>query len=386
MTGTTPLSGNKRSRGIQSVTLVAVAGNALLAVGQIVVGLFANAFSLVADAVHTVSDLITDLMVLFAGRQGAVPADDDHPYGHGRIETAATLILGAALIAVGVGFLLASGQRLQHMDQAAELHPAALYMAIATLIIKEGLFRFMRAAGHRLNAPLLVANAWHARSDAASSLMVAIGIAGGLAGYPFLEPLAAALVGFLILRMGLKLAWQALRELVDTGLPDGEVARIKAAVLATPGVLSAHALRTRRMADQVLSDVRVRVDPRVTVSEGHRIAERVRREILSEHPQIREVLVHIDAEKDPASQPPPSPLPTRDEITALMATELFEKSAEAIARIQLHYLAGRIEVEILSHKTPEQLPPPALLATRIDKILAEHPDIRTITILVRHAP
>lgn len=386
MTGTTPFSSDKRARGIQRVTLVAVASNALLAIGQIVVGLFANAFSLVADAAHTVSDLFTDLMVLFAGRQGAMPADDDHPYGHGRIETAATLILGTVLVGVGVGFLLASGQRLQHMDQASELHPVALYMAIATLIIKEGLFRFMRTAGHRLNAPLLIANAWHARSDAASSLMVAIGIAGGLAGYPFLEPLAAALVGFLILRMGLKLAWQALRELIDTGLPDDEVAHIKAAVLATPGVLSAHELRTRRMADQVLSDVRVRVDPRVTVSEGHRIAERVRRKILSEHLQIREVLVHVDAERDPASQPPPSPLPTRDEITDLISTELFDNTAEAISRIQLHYLAGRIDVEILSKKTAEQLPPSAALTARIDKMLADHPDFRTITILVRHAP
>tara|TARA_R110002049_G_scaffold22425_2_gene80365 strand:+ start:307 stop:1488 length:1182 start_codon:yes stop_codon:yes gene_type:complete len=375
-----------RARGIQRATLVAIATNAGLALGQIVVGLAANAFSLVADAAHTLSDLFTDVLVLFAGRRGSVPPDTDHPYGHGRFETAATLILGTVLSGVGVGFLFASGDRLQNLDEAPALHQAALYMAIATLIIKEGLFRFTLAASRRLNAPLLEANAWHARSDAASSLVVAAGIGGSLAGYPFLEPLAAAVVGFLILRMGLRLAWGALRELVDTGLPDDELQRIRATVRATPGVIDTHDLRTRRMADRVLCDTHVLVDPRITVSEGHRITDRVYKAIRNAHPDVRDVLVHVDAEDDRGLQTPgANVLPTRDELTALVSTLLDGHEHKAF-RLQLHYLGGRVDVEVL-------LPPSSLSAAanepldaRIETVLTERPEIRSITFFVQHAP
>ncbi|MDR1853386.1 MAG: cation diffusion facilitator family transporter, partial [Azoarcus sp.] len=237
-----------RGGSIRRVTLLAIATNAALTLGQIAVGLFAHAFSLVADAAHTLSDLVTDFMVLVAGQRGANPADLDHPYGHGRIETATSLLLGATLVAVGVGFLWTSGQRLQNMDMQSPLHPAALAMALVTLAAKEILFRFTLAASRRLKAPLLEANAWHQRSDAASSLVVAIGIGGSLAGYPFLEPLAAAVVGFLILRMGLRLAWGAVSELIDTGLSPEELEKMRQTIAATPGVAGLHELRTRRMA------------------------------------------------------------------------------------------------------------------------------------------
>src|SRR5690606_30743833 len=163
-------------------------------------------------------------------------------------------------------------------------------MAVVTLIAKEGLFRFSIAASRRLRAPVLEANAWHARSDAASSLVVAAGIGGSLAGYPFLEPLAAAVGGFLILRIGLRLAWRALRELIDTGLPADDVARIRSTVRATPGVRGSHDMRTRRMADRVLVDTHVLVDPRISVSEGHRISDRVYAAIRRAHPEVRDVL------------------------------------------------------------------------------------------------
>ncbi|AUN94305.1 cation diffusion facilitator family transporter [Pseudazoarcus pumilus] len=375
-----------RSRGIQRATLVAIATNAGLAVGQIVVGLAANAFSLVADAAHTLSDLFTDVLVLLAGRRGAVPPDADHPYGHGRFETAATLILGTVLSGVGVGFLFASGDRLQHLEEAPALHQAALYMAVATLIVKEGLFRFTLAASKRLNAPLLEANAWHARSDAASSLVVAAGIGGSLAGYPFLEPLAAAVVGFLILRMGLRLAWGALRELVDTGLPDEELERIRATVRATPGVIDTHDLRTRRMADRVLCDTHVLVDPRITVSEGHRITDRVCRAVRSAHPAVRDVLVHVDAEDDRGLQTPGANLlPTRDELTGLVSTLLDGLEREGF-RLQLHYLGGRVDVEVLLPPQSAQAVTDEGLDARIEKVLAERPEIRSITFFVQHAP
>jgi cation diffusion facilitator family transporter len=373
-----------RGKGIQRATLVAILTNAMLAVGQVIIGLFANAFSLVADAAHTLSDLVTDLMVLVAGRRGADPADTNHPYGHGRIETATTLVLGAVLCAVGIGFLWSSGARLQNMDPLPDLHPAALAMALLTLVAKEGLFRFTLAAARRLRAPMLEANAWHARSDAASSLVVAAGIGGSLAGYPFLEPLAAAVVGFLILHMGLKLAWKSVGELIDTGLPEEELRRLRRTIEDTPGVIGLHDMRTRRMADRVLCDAHVQVDPRLTVSEGHRVSDAVYLRVRSAHPEVQDVLVHIDPEDDGELQGvPPGPPPERAEIVAQMR-ELLGPGAPEPRRVQLHYLGQRIEVELILD-TPLDDDALAALRTRKRAWLEHHPHYRNIRVFFEHA-
>ncbi len=374
-----------RSRGIQRATLVAILTNSLLTVGQVVIGLFAGAFSLVADAAHTLSDLVTDLLVLLAGRHSADPADTNHPYGHGRIETVTTLVLGAVLAAVGVGFLWSSGIRLQNIGALPVLHPAALVMALLTLAAKEGLFRFSLAAARRLNAPMLEANAWHARSDAASSLVVAAGIGGSLAGYPFLEPLAAAVVGFLILHMGIRLALKSVRELIDTGLPEEELERLRTTIRETPGVIGLHEMRTRRMADRVLCDAHVQVDPRLTVSEGHRVSDAVYLRVRAAHPEVRDVLVHIDPEDDGELQAvPPGPLPERDEILARMRGLLGPAFAEP-RRVQIHYLGQRVEVEIILPSAPaaEAL---ETLRSRRQTWLAEHPHYRNIRVFVEAAP
>lgn len=374
-----------RSRGIQRATLVAIATNATLSVAQVVIGLFANAFSLVADAAHTLSDLVTDLLVLLAGRHGADPADTNHPYGHGRIETATTLLLGAVLAAVGIGFLWSSGLRLQHMDALPELHPAALGMALFTLAAKEGLFRYTLAAARRLNAPMLEANAWHARSDAASSLVVAAGIGGSLAGYPFLEPLAAAVVGFLILHMGLRLAWKAIRELIDTGLSEEELAHIRETIEQTPGVIGLHEMRTRRMAGRVLCDAHVQVAPRLTVSEGHRVSDSVYLRVRSAHPEVQDVLVHIDPEDDGDLQAvPPGPLPARKDVLETVSTLLGPTAAEP-DRIQIHYLGNRLDVEVLLH-APLAPGDAEGLRQRTHAWLAEHAHYRSIHFYTPIAP
>ena len=374
-----------RSRGIQRATLVAILTNSLLTIGQVVIGLFAGAFSLVADAAHTLSDLITDLLVLLAGRRSADPADTNHPYGHGRIETVTTLVLGAVLGAVGVGFLWSSGIRLQDIGALPQLHPAALVMALLTLAAKEGLFRYTLAAARRLNAPMLEANAWHARSDAASSLVVAAGIGGSLAGYPFLEPLAAAVVGFLILHMGIRLAWKSIRELIDTGLPEEELERLRQTIRETPGVIGLHDMRTRRMADRVLCDAHVQVDPRLTVSEGHRVSDSVYLRVRAAHPEVRDVLVHIDPEDDGELQVvPPGPLPERGEILARVRELLGPGSVEP-RRVQIHYLGQRVEVEIILPSAPAAEALEALRSRRKDW-LAEHPHYRNIRVFVEIAP
>ena len=379
---TSPEESAARSKGIQRTALVAIITNALLATGQVIIGMTAHSFSLVADAVHTFSDMVTDLLVLIAGRRSGHPADHNHPYGHGRIETATSLLLGAILTGVGFGFLWSSGIRLQNMANLPPLQPAALVMAIFTLLVKEILFRYMLRTSRRLNAPLLEASAWHARSDAASSLVVAIGIGGSLIGYPFLEPLGAAVVGFLILHMGIKLGWKAIRELIDTGLSASEITRLRATICATPGVMGLHDLRTRRMANRVLCDAHVQVAPHITVSEGHHISNNVYFRVRNAHPEVQDVLVHIDPEDDTHLPiPRPGPLPERNEVLSAVHA-LLNRPLTAQDRVQIHYLNQYIEVEaLLSERLPQS--DHEALQKRIATWLEKHPEYHSISFFTR---
>jgi cation diffusion facilitator family transporter len=282
----------------QRITWVSVAVNVVLTAMQMVVGFSAHSMSLVADAMHTLSDIIADGFVLWANRKGAEAADDEHPYGHGRFETAASLVLGLLLTATGAGILISAAGRLQDLGSLPPVGVAAMWAAIATLIGKEGLFRYMLTVAERLRSPMLVANAWHARADALSSLVVAAGIAGSLAGFPFADAAAAIIVGGMIVKAGVGFAWEAMRELMDEGLSADEVAAIRATLAETPGVVDLHELRTRRMAHQVLVDVHIQVDGNITVSAGHEIGEQARKRVLATHPEVLDVLIHLDPEND----------------------------------------------------------------------------------------
>jgi cation diffusion facilitator family transporter len=294
----TELGTPERLAAAQRATWVSVAVNLLLTIVQLIVGWIAHSQSLIAHGLHSFSDLLSDFLVLWANHQGAHPADAAHPYGHARIETAATLVLGISLTLVGGGILLAGGQQLQNMGEVPAVGPLALWIALLTLAAKEGLFHYLKAVAERLHSAVMMANAWHTRADAASALVVAIGIGGSLLGWRFLDLLAAVLVGFMILKMGLQFAWEALRELVDTGLAEEELMEIHKTLVATPGVIDLHDLRTRRMAQRVLVDVHLQVDGNITVFAGHAIGEDARHRVLAAHPQVLDVLVHLDAEND----------------------------------------------------------------------------------------
>ena len=381
------LSAADRAVQAQRATLVAMATNFTLSVLQVVIGVFANAFSLVADAVHTFSDLLTDGLVLLAARTGADPADADHPYGHDRIETVVSMFLGMVLVAVGTGFLWSAGVRIQSAAVLPALHPAALWMALFTLIAKEGLFRYTLAAGRRLDSRMLEANAWHARTDAASSLVVAVGIGGGLLGYRFVEPLAAALVGFMILRMGVMLAYAAIRELIDTAVSADLVRRIRETIRDTPGVVNVHDLRTRRMANRVLCDVHVQVNPRITVSEGHHIAVSVHRRVVRQHAEVDDVLVHVDAEDDTdAARAPWAIIPPRADLIGHVRTVLGD-DFPAPTRVLVHYLGGRAEVEVFFPADVLRDAPHAdALVARIREGLVARPAIRSVKVHAVVAP
>jgi len=227
-------------------TWVSVAVNLVLTAVQIVVGILSKSQGLVADGIHSLSDLVADFVVLLANHHAQKDADADHPYGHQRFETAASLALGLLLLGVGLGMLWAALTKLENPHELPQVHVAALWVAGAALLGKELLFRYMLAVAKRVKSSMLVANAWHARSDAASSLVVGIGIAGNLAGYPLLDPIAALIVGLMVARMGWNFAWDALHDLMDRAADEQEVQAIRQTLLETPGVRGVHDVRTRK--------------------------------------------------------------------------------------------------------------------------------------------
>jgi len=330
-------------------TWVSIVINIGLTILQITAGYFGRSQSLMADGLHSLSDLLSDLLVLYANRQSNRHADANHPYGHARIETAATLVLGAFLAALGVALLVAAALRLQHPEQVQPVHPLTFWIALIALAAKEGMFRYMLAVAQRVRSQMLVANAWHARSDAASSLVVLAGIIGNLLGYTFLDLAAAAVVGVMIAHMGGKLAREALAELIDTGLDEEEVSAIRQTLLDTPGVYSLHELRTRKMADHALVDAHVIVEPKISVSEGHYIAETARQRVLRNH-HVLDVMVHIDPEDD-FKDIPNAHLPPRDKLLEHLAQRL-NSALPLQQRVQLHYLDGKVDAEIFLSELP----------------------------------
>ena len=376
----------QRYREASRATWISAALNLALTVAQLIVGWLAHSQSLIAHGLHSFSDLLSDFLVLYANRKGSHPADREHPYGHARVETAATLILGASLAVIGFGILWEATLRLKTVTELPPVELLALWVAIFTAASKEVLFRYLLRVAERLRSPMLAANAWHTRADAASALVVVVGIAGALMGWKFLDLLAAAIMGFMILRMGLKLAWESLQELIDTGLDKNKVQAIRRTLLDTPGVLGLHELRTRRMAHQALVDAHVLVDPRISVSEGHRLGERARQRVLDAHPEVADVLVHIDAEEDQALMSSGANLPDRDVIMAHL-NGLLGEEAVGIEKTVLHYLGNQVEAEVfLPPATCLDVARMARLEQRIARQVNDDPYFRAISLNCRFAP
>jgi cation diffusion facilitator family transporter len=288
----------ERAAAASRCTWVSVGVNVVLTAIQIVVGVFAKSQGLVADGIHTLSDLVADFVVLFAGHHSKKDADEDHPYGHQRFETAASLVLGALLIAVGAGMLWSAVHKLEDPSTVPTVHVAALWVACGALVAKELLFRYMLATAKRVKSSMLVANAWHARSDAASSLVVGIGIVGNLAGYPILDPIAALIVGFIVAKMGWGFGWDALHDLMDRAVDEEDVQAIRSTLLETPGVQGVHDLRTRKMGDMIVVDAHLEVDASITVEAGHDIAVAARQRVLQRH-RVLNLMTHLDPWRRP---------------------------------------------------------------------------------------
>jgi cation diffusion facilitator family transporter len=288
----------ERATAASRSTWVSVGVNLVLTITQIVVGVVAKSQGLIADGFLSLSDLVADFVVLFASHHSQKDADEDHPYGHQRFETAASLVLGTLLLVVGVGMLWSAVRKLEAPETVATVHLMALWVAGGALVAKELQFRYMLAVAKRVKSSMLVANAWHARSDAASSLVVGIGIIGNLAGYPILDPIAALIVGFMVAKMGWGFSWDALHDLMDRAVDEQEVLAIRQTLIETPGVSDVHDVRTRKMGDMIVVDAHIEVDAAITVEAGHDIAVAARQRVLQRH-RVLNLMTHVDPWRRP---------------------------------------------------------------------------------------
>jgi cation diffusion facilitator family transporter len=353
-----------RQQGSERSTLVSAGVNCLLSVGQITTGLWSHSQGLVADGLHTLSDLIADGIVFIANRNSHKGPDEDHQYGHARYENAASLGLGLLLLGAGSAMIWAAVESLRSPQGPTPVHGPALAAALIALAAKEGLFRYMLAMAKRVGSRMLVANAWHARSDAISSLVAAVGVTGNLMGYHWLDPVAACVVGAMIGRVGLRFGWEALNDLMDRALPPSQVQAIRTSLAATPGVISVHDLRTRVTGDQALVDAHIEVDPRVSVSEGHAIAVRARSNALAAHTAmaVLDVQIHVDPRE--RIETDPLPLPDRDALVTVLAPLLPPGTSLDARHCVLHYVDGAVEVDLIL--------PPALVTERVRIAEAVH--------------
>jgi cation diffusion facilitator family transporter len=335
----------QRKQETNRITLWGVAVNLFLAVIKTLGGIFGQSQALLADGIHSLSDLASDAMVLLAVKHAGVDADEDHPYGHGRYETLATVALGILLMGVAGGIAYDAMLRLEHPDEIAIPKMYTLIIAAISILSNEGLYHATRAIAHKIRSPMLEANAWHHRSDAVSSIVVLVGIGATYIGYPLLDAIAAILVALMIGKIGLDLSRQSVQELVDTALEPEMVEQIKKTILDIEDVRELHLLRSRRMGHNALVDVHIQVSPKLSVSEGHHITESVEKSLKDTFEEVNDVTVHIDPEDDETSASCMH-LPLRSEILLSLSQEWAKHDVlKNIDDVTLHYLDGSIHVE-----------------------------------------
>ena len=290
----------QRVKGIYRVTIIGSVVNLLLVVCKFVAGFLGRSTAVVADAVHSLSDLITDIVVLVFVRISGKPADDDHDYGHGKYETLATAIIGIALFAVGVGILVESIEKIVAVVNGAVLPRPSLLAVIVTLlsvVSKEALYWYTIKMGRKYNSQAVVANGWHHRSDAFSSVGVLIGIVGAMVlgdKWSVLDPIAAAVVSVFIVKVAIDLVKPCVDELLERSLPNDIEQQIEQTILSVDGVTSPHHLRTRRIGNNYAIEVHIRMDGNLTLHEAHRITSAVERRLKEQFGEGTHVGIHTE--------------------------------------------------------------------------------------------
>ena len=344
-----------QTREAHKVTLIGALIDFVVGVAKMVTGFIVGSAALVADGIHSFSDIVTDVFVIAATHFGRQAPDSNHPYGHGRIETLATLWLGSVLIFVAGGIAWASLTRLIAGEPIPEPGLWAIGIAVVALAAKEWIFRYTLRVAKRVNSRLLEANAWHSRSDALSTVVVLIGLVAAQFGAGWMDALAAIVVGVMVGQVGGRLLWESSQELIDTALPVAERDHMQQVAERVPGVNGVHDLRTRTLGSQALLDLHIVVPPRVTVSEAHEIGNAVSRRLRETFPNLTDVTFHIDPEDDSGetehSLRPGMPL--RGDVEGMLDDTWGDLRVwNSRVALDLHYLDNQVDVSIYVNELP----------------------------------
>lgn len=293
----------KREDEIAKVTLAGSVVNLLLVGLKAVAGVAGHSAAMVSDAVHSLSDFVTDIVVLVFVRVSARPQDEGHDYGHGKFETLATLLIGLALAGAAVGIVVSGATKLAHWLQGEDLPSPgkiALWAALASIIVKELLFQYTRIKGRKLNSPALEANAWHHRSDALSSIGAAIGIGGAILlgeRWTVLDPLASIVVGAMLVKVAWDLLGPSFGELTESSLPADTEREMLQIISGVEGVEDPHNLRTRRIGNHVAAEVHIRLDGAMTLESAHEKASEVERRFKERFGKESHIIIHMEPKK-----------------------------------------------------------------------------------------
>ena len=293
-----------REHEIYKVTLVGSVGNVVLLTFKFIAGTLGHSSAMIADAVHSLSDFLTDLIVLVFVKISAKPQDESHDYGHGKFETFASFFIGLALMAAATGIILSGVLKFLDWLGGTQLEAPgqlALWAALLSLVVKEALFRYTIHYGKSLDSQAVIANAWHHRSDALSSIGAAIGIGGAILlgdRWTVLDPLASIVVGLMLVKVSFGLLKSSVGELTESSLPAETEQEIEGIINSFPGVFEPHNLRTRRIGNYIAIETHVRMDGRLSLTEAHERATAIERKLKNRFGSATHVTIHMEPRKD----------------------------------------------------------------------------------------
>lgn len=289
-----------RERDIYKVTLVGSAGNIALLTFKFIAGIVGHSSAMIADAVHSLSDFITDIIVIAFVRISAKPQDESHDYGHGKFETLASFFIGLALIAAATGIIVSGALKIADWLRGEQLEAPgmlALWAALLSVLCKEALYRYTVIRGKALSSQALIANAWHHRSDALSSIGATIGIAGAILlgqRWTVLDPLASVVVGGMLVKVAVGLLRTSIGELTDSSLPQDTEREIEDIIRAFPDVVEPHNLRTRRIGNNVAIEVHIRMDGDLTLRHTHDRATEIEKKLKERFGEAAHITLHVE--------------------------------------------------------------------------------------------
>ncbi len=280
------------------VSIVSVIWNLLLSVGKLFAGIFANSGAMISDAVHSASDVFSTIIVMIGVKISGKDSDNDHPYGHERLECVAAIILATVLAATGIGIGYGAVVKIMAGDYNIEMPGIlALVAAVVSILVKELMFWYTRYYAKQIDSSALMADAWHHRSDSLSSIGALIGIIGARLGFGIMEPLASVVICIFIEKAAYDIFMDAVNKMVDKSCDDETMEKIKACAMNIPGVENIDLLRTRVFGNKIYVDMEIAADGNKTLDETHAVAERVHDAIEQEFPKVKHIMVHVNPAK-----------------------------------------------------------------------------------------